>query len=95
MQKKFLRYNNYYFKLKSYAKNYPINPKNGKYVNLEFAYLVELSKLDMYLRKIILGMCLDVEHILKQGCYMMSVEMKKKMDIILSKNIFGHILIQR
>ena len=31
--KKFLRYNNYYFKLKSYAKNYPINPKNGKYVN--------------------------------------------------------------
>ena len=63
--KKFLRYNNYYFKLKSYAKNYPINPKNGKYVNLEFAYLVELSKLDMYLRKIILGMCLDVEHILK------------------------------
>ena len=62
---RFLKYNNYYFKLKSYAKNYPINPKNGKYVNLEFAYLVELSKLDMYLRKIILGMCLDVEHILK------------------------------
>jgi hypothetical protein len=52
--KKFLRYNNYYFKLKSYASNYPINPKNGKYVNLEFAYLVELSKIDMYLRKIIL-----------------------------------------
>lgn len=52
-------------KLKSYAKNYPINLKNGKYVNLEFVYLVELSKLDMYLRKMILGMCLDVEHILK------------------------------
>ncbi|MFQ7052229.1 MAG: hypothetical protein ACLRRR_11630, partial [Agathobacter rectalis] len=34
--KKFLRYNNYYFKLKSYAKNYPINPKNGKYVKLNF-----------------------------------------------------------
>lgn len=34
--KKFLRYNNYYFKLKSYAKNYPINPKNGKYVNTNF-----------------------------------------------------------
>ena len=61
----FLRYNNYYFKLKSYASNYPINPKNNKYVNLEFAYLVELSKIDMYFRKIILGMCLDVEHILK------------------------------
>lgn len=63
--KKFLRYNNYYFKLKSYASNYPVNPKNNKYVNLEFAYLVELSKIDMYFRKIILGMCLDVEHVLK------------------------------
>ena len=48
----FLRYNNYYFKLKSYASNYPINPKNNKYVNLGFAYLVELSKIDMYFRKI-------------------------------------------
>lgn len=63
--KKFLRYNNYYFKLKSYASNYPINPKNDKYVNLEFAYLVELSKIDMYLRKIILDMTLDIEHVLK------------------------------
>ena len=63
--KKFLRYNNYYFKLKSYANNYLINPKNNQYVNLEFAYLVKLSKIDMYLRKIILGMCLDIEHVLK------------------------------
>lgn len=63
--KKFLRYNNYFFKLKSYANNYPLNPKNGKYVNLEFAYLVELSKIDMYFRKIILNMCLDIEHVLK------------------------------
>ena len=63
--KKFLRYNNYYFKLKSYASNYPVNPKNNKYVNLEFAYLVELSKIDMYFRKIILEMCLEVEHVLK------------------------------
>ena len=47
---KFLRYNNYYFKLKSYARNYPINPKNGKYVNLEFAYLVDLAVIDMKLR---------------------------------------------
>lgn len=63
--KRFLQYNNYYFKLKSYAKNYPINPKTSKYVNLDFAYLVELSKIDMYLRKIILEMSLDVEHYLK------------------------------
>ena len=51
--------------MKSYASNYPINPKNDKYVNLEFAYLLELSKIDMYLRKIIMNMSLDIEHVLK------------------------------
>ena len=66
--KKFLQYNNYYFKLKSYAKNYPKYSKVGlqdKYINLDFAYLVELSSLDMHLRRLIVGMCLDVEHVLK------------------------------
>ena len=37
----------------------------GKYVNLDFAYLVELSTLDMYFRRLIVGMCLDIEHVLK------------------------------
>ena len=63
--KKFLKYNNYYFKLKSYARNYVVNPQTKKYYNLDFAYLVELSKLDMHIRKIILEMSLDVEHYLK------------------------------
>jgi abortive infection bacteriophage resistance protein len=66
--KKFLRYNNYYFKLKSYARNYQKYNKpemQGKYINLDFAYLIELSTLDMYLRKIIMQMCLDIEHFLK------------------------------
>lgn len=62
---KFLKYNNYYFKLKSYARNYNINTQTRKYYNLDFAYLVELSKLDMYIRKIILELSLDVEHYLK------------------------------
>lgn len=62
---KFLKYNNYYFKLKSYARNYSINPKTKNYYNLDFAYLVELSKLDIYIRKIILELSLDVEHYLK------------------------------
>lgn len=52
--KKFLQYNNYYFKIKSYARNYNMNSQTKKYFNLDFAYLVELSKLDMYIRKIIL-----------------------------------------
>lgn len=63
--KKFLKYNNYYYKLKSYARNYNINSQTKKYYNLDFAYLVELSKLDMYIRKIILDLSLDVEHYLK------------------------------
>jgi hypothetical protein len=66
--KKFLQNNNYYFKLKSYAHNYSKYSKvelNHKYINLDFAYLVELSTLDMYLRRLIVGLCLDIEHILK------------------------------
>lgn len=64
----FLKNNNYYFKIKAYAKNYEkyITGENaGKYINLEFAYLVELSKIDMYFRRIILKMTLDIEHFLK------------------------------
>ena len=66
--KKFLRYNTYYFKIKSYAKNYVKytgGPNKGKYYNLDFWHLVELSKLDAYFRKIVLSMCLDIEHVLK------------------------------
>ncbi len=65
---KFLQYNNYYFKLKSYAHNYSKYSKVGmqhKYINLDFAYLVELSDLDMHLRKLIVNLCLDIEHFLK------------------------------
>jgi len=64
----FLKYNNYYFKLKSYSKNYDryrASDKKGQYINLDFSYLQELSTLDMYLRKLILSMALDIEHALK------------------------------
>lgn len=64
----FLNNNNYYFKLKSYAKNYDryLNgDKKDKYINLEFAYLQELSRLDMYFRKFIIKMTLDIEHFAK------------------------------
>lgn len=66
--RQFLKYHNYYFKLKSYGKNYEkyrTSDKKGQYVNLDFSYLQELSTLDMYLRKLILHMALDVEHALK------------------------------
>ena len=64
----FLKNNNYYFKLKSYERNYDqylSTDKKGQYINLDFAYLQELSTLDMYLRKTIISMSLDIEHALK------------------------------
>lgn len=66
--KKFLQNNNYYMKLASYRANYdkfPSGKKEGQYINLDFAYLQELSTIDMHLRYLILQMCLDVEHALK------------------------------
>ncbi len=66
--KVFLRNNTYYFKIKAYAKNfekYKNGYNKGKYVNLEFAYLKDLSTLDMYFRKFIINMSLDIEHFLK------------------------------
>ena len=45
----YLRKNSNYFKVASYRKNYqqhPGGPKMGQYVRLEFAYLVDLAKID-------------------------------------------------
>lgn len=64
----FLHYNSYYFKIKAFRKNYSkynSGPKCGQYYNLEFAYLRELSIIDMHLREIILAMVIDIEHYLK------------------------------
>jgi abortive infection bacteriophage resistance protein len=64
----FLKYHNYYFKMKSYEQNYDkyrSTSKKGQYIHLDFAYLQELSILDIYLRKSIISMALDIEHALK------------------------------
>lgn len=61
----FLAYSTFFFKVKAFDKDYEINPKTGKYLNLDFAYLMELSTLDMHLRRLILHATLDLEHYLK------------------------------
>ena len=64
----FLTNNNYYMKLASYRANYekcPSGKRMGQYIKLDFAYLKELSTLDMHLRYYIVEMCLDIEHAIK------------------------------
>lgn len=64
----YLENNNYYFKIKAYAKmfeKYQFGEKKGQYVNLDFAYLKELAILDMHLRHFIIKTSVDLEHIIK------------------------------
>lgn len=59
---------NNYLRTAAYRKNYEkhaFGPDSGKYISLDFAYLIELSKIDMYLRAILLQMCINIEHALK------------------------------
>ena len=66
--KLFLQKNNYYMKLAAYRSNYEKcleGKRIGQYKKLDFGYLKELSTLDMYLRYIIMDMCLDIEHAIK------------------------------
>lgn len=63
--REYLQCNTYYFKLKSYEKSFEYNVSKNQYINLEFAYLVELAKLDMYLRELIIRISLHTEHFLK------------------------------
>lgn len=62
---RFLTYNTYLFKIKSYLKNYPRDTRDGLYHHVDFAYLVELSTLDMHFRNLVLRLCLSIEHQLK------------------------------
>lgn len=59
---------NNYLRTASYRKNYEkhqLGENKGKYIDVDFAYLVEISKIDMYLRNALLKMCIDIEHALK------------------------------
>ena len=66
----FLRDKNFFFKVKAFAKCFstyrsPASEGYGRYVNLDFAYLTELTRLDHHLREHILSMTLDIEHYMK------------------------------
>ena len=66
--KQFLQNNNYYMKLAAYRANYDkcdTGKRQGQYKKLDFGYFKELSTIDMYLRYIVMDMCLDIEHVIK------------------------------
>lgn len=64
----YIQLKNNYLRTAAYRKNYQkyLNGTNkNKYINLDFAYLVELSTIDMHLRMLISKMCFDIEHAMK------------------------------
>mgnify|MGYP003435972308 FL=1 len=72
----YLGQHNNYFKLTAYRKNYdkhPAGENKDKYINLEFAYLVDIAVIDMQLRYRIAHMALDLEHHTK-------LQLLRKMD---------------
>lgn len=59
---------NNYLRTASYRKNYEKHRSGedkGKYIKLDFAYLTELSSIDIHLRKVAFHMCVDIEHAIK------------------------------
>ena len=68
----FLRESNFFFKVEAFAKSFSryTNPDSehfGSYINLDFAYLAELTRLDHHLRETVLSLTLDIEHSMKVG----------------------------
>lgn len=65
--KMYLKERNNYFRLCSYKRNYDKYPegRTDEYIKLDFAYLLELSTIDMHLRYLFLHMSIDIEHFLK------------------------------
>lgn len=66
---KYLSENTYYFKLKAYSKNYQQrksdSSRKASYIGLDFSYLQDLARLDMYFREIVFKITVDIEHLLK------------------------------
>lgn len=66
--KNYLMNVNNYFRTACYRKNfqkYTSGKNKDKYIDLDFLQLTELSVLDMYYRRLMVKVCVDIEHSLK------------------------------
>lgn len=63
--RQYLSDSSYFFRIKSYAESFEYNNNKHQYINVDFAYLVELERLDCELRRFILDVSLDIEYSLK------------------------------
>ena len=64
----YLKFHSNYYNITSYKNNfikYQCGEHTGKYLDLDFAYLIDLSIIDMKLRLILFDLILDIEHYLK------------------------------
>lgn len=76
---RFLRESNFFFKVKAFAKCFsrytsPGSERFGSYINLDFAHLAELTRLDHHLRETVLSLTLDIEHYMKVDLNRMIME---------------------
>lgn len=65
---KYLRENNNYYNITAYKNNFPkyqFGDLTGKYIDLDFAYLKDLSIIDYRTRILLFKMIIDIEHYLK------------------------------
>lgn len=60
----YLSENSYYYKVTAYKHNFH-RDFDGTYRNLDFAHLVDIAIIDMYLRYTLIQLSLDIEHTLK------------------------------
>ena len=67
--KNYLMFNNSYYNVLSYEENFERYYINGvfvdRYIDLDFAYLKDMSIIDLRVRFLLLDMILDIEHYLK------------------------------
>lgn len=65
---KYLKENNNYYNVTAYKNNFPkyqCGQLAGKYIDLDFAYLKDLSIIDYRTRMLLFKMIIDIEHYLK------------------------------